>query len=703
MSAATAGSLGGGGAGTDDNTHSHAPSPSPPQPPLLLVVAKSRDGVVGVGGTAANEDEVEDVDEDEKEEEDEEAAGMSREKAPPTLPQPHQKEGRGNNGTRSNDCPLLPAPQCSCLRKKSAGARTMTQPSSSQSCDGSSATPAASSSAPPTTTTAAAAAWGGELLPVTMATMGGGGSGGWRWCVCRKRHEPGAEGWLMVPPTPLQQSRHADAVEVQGSGGGISGRCGCGCGCGGGWTRGYGVMSVTKPGGVVETLSLVVYANDTPEEREKKPFTRISLTDPHTLASAADAHVSRDIQHIFCIKSAGLCSYLAAESDIARDNWISTINCALFKYFPKEGKERMKCSILTFLAGFYHHRVSLDSVLKILPPDIIQSIARLLFQEVPVLLSDFNFLRVIGKGSFGEVSQMEHIPSKKFFAMKRASFEINRSQEQVVHELVDHPFLVKLHHCYRTSKFNYFILDYVTGGELFYHLAREKKFSASVVKLWAAETLLALEHLHSLSIIYRGIKPENLLLTKEGHIVVVDFGEAKLCYDEQATKPKTELRTDSLCGTPDYLAPEILERVPYGQSVDWWAFGVLLFELRAGLPPFYSESIQDMYQRVMHDSPVFPAHFEAEETDLIGKLLNKNPAKRLSDPQLMKQHPYFHGISWPDVLHKAVTPLYVPQQPPGSADNRYLEGIFDDVFTQQPPTASDPSFDTDDPFYGFSD
>ncbi|EFA85933.1 protein serine/threonine kinase [Heterostelium album PN500] len=217
----------------------------------------------------------------------------------------------------------------------------------------------------------------------------------------------------------------------------------------------------------------------------------------------------------------------------------------------------------------------------------------------------------------------------------------------------------------------YFILDYVNGGELFYHLQREKKFSEDRVRYYGAEIVLALEHLHLSGVIYRDLKPENLLLTNEGHICMTDFGLCK----EGLNSPND--KTVTFCGTPEYLAPEVLQGNGYGKQVDWWSFGSLLFEMLTGLPPFYSQDVQEMYRKIMGERLTFPAHISPDARSLLELLLERDPDKRLADPNIIKRHPFFKSIDWELLFQKKIPPPFIPNVK-GSADTSQIDPVFTD-------------------------
>jgi len=197
------------------------------------------------------------------------------------------------------------------------------------------------------------------------------------------------------------------------------------------------------------------------------------------------------------------------------------------------------------------------------------------------------------------------------------------------------------------------VLDYVPGGELFGRLKEEGSFSEQRVRLYAAEILVGLGHLHSLKYVYRDLKPENILVDSDGHLKLTDFGLVK-------TKMETDSTTSTFCGTPEYIAPEMLQQQPYTKSVDWWSFGILVYEMLTGLPPFYDENVNKMYRMILSEPLTFPDSMSPEAQDLISQLLDRNPETRLgasaNDYEDIKKHPFFAPLNWDKVLSKQYTP-----------------------------------------------
>jgi len=226
-------------------------------------------------------------------------------------------------------------------------------------------------------------------------------------------------------------------------------------------------------------------------------------------------------------------------------------------------------------------------------------------------------------------------------------------------------------------------MDYVNGGELFFHLQQEEKFNEERVRFYAAEICLGLEYLHSAGVLYRDLKPKNILITNQGHICLTDFGISKEGLESD------DARTATFCGTPEYLAPEVLAGKGYGKGVDWWSFGTLIFEMLTGLPPFYSQDVQQMYAKIMNEPLNIPDTVSPNAADLLRKLLERDPSKRLSNPVDIKKHAFFKGIDWEKLLLFEVEPPYKPPVKDSSATN-----MIDPSFTQE-KAELDPEGQTD--------
>jgi len=311
---------------------------------------------------------------------------------------------------------------------------------------------------------------------------------------------------------------------------------------------------------------------------------------------------------------------------------------------------------------------------------------------VKVTADDFQLLKVIGKGSFGKVMQVKKKDTGKIYAMKVLQKEAIINRNQVIHtrseksilQQVQHPFIVGLHYAFQTKDKLYMILDYVNGGELFFHLKHEGKFSESRVKFYTAEISLALAHLHKLGIVYRDLKPENILLDCDGHIVITDFGLSK----QMMVPPSgdtSEATTHTFCGTPEYLAPEVLRGQGHGTPVDWWSLGTLVYEMLTGLPPFYSANTNVMYQKILSSELRFPPEMSGDCRSFLSGLLERDPSKRMDGEAVMK-HPWLSSIDW-DKLYKKE--ILAPWKPPVSSESDTTQ--IDVAFLAEPVKDTPPS------------
>ncbi|GAD93817.1 serine/threonine protein kinase (YPK1), putative [Paecilomyces variotii No. 5] len=303
-------------------------------------------------------------------------------------------------------------------------------------------------------------------------------------------------------------------------------------------------------------------------------------------------------------------------------------------------------------------------------------------------LEDFELLKVVGKGSFGKVMQVMKKDTGRIYALKtiRKAHIISRSEvahtlaERSVLAQINNPFIVPLKFSFQSPEKLYLVLAFVNGGELFHHLQKEQRFDINRARFYTAELLCALECLHGFKVIYRDLKPENILLDYTGHIALCDFGLCKLDM-------KDEDRTNTFCGTPEYLAPELLMGNGYTKSVDWWTLGVLLYEMLTGLPPFYDENTNEMYRKILQEPLTFPSHdiVPAAARDLLTRLLDRDPQRRLgaNGAADIKAHHFFSNIDWRKLLQRK----YEPSFRPNVVDARDTAN-FDREFTSEAPTDS---------------
>ncbi|XP_077432336.1 serine/threonine-protein kinase Sgk2b isoform X2 [Vanacampus margaritifer] len=301
--------------------------------------------------------------------------------------------------------------------------------------------------------------------------------------------------------------------------------------------------------------------------------------------------------------------------------------------------------------------------------------------------TDFDYLKVIGKGSFGKVLLARHRKHGSYFAVKvlhKQTVVMRKEQQHVMVERsvllkgLQHPFLVGLHYSFQTPNMLYFVVDYVNGGELFYHLQREGSFPESRAAFYAAEMAMALGYLHSLDVVYRDLKPENILLDSEGHVKLTDFG---LCKEGVAVGGLMH----TFCGTPEYLAPEVLQGHMYSPAVDWWGLGSVLFEMLYGLPPFYSPSKTEMFEKILHAPLCLHSGTSEAACSLLQGLLERKVSRRLGESRdilELQEHPFFASVNWDDLLARKVTPPFIPNVR-SPCDISYI----DPEFTLQPMPA----------------
>ncbi|AOA62299.1 Serine/threonine kinase [Komagataella phaffii CBS 7435] len=302
-------------------------------------------------------------------------------------------------------------------------------------------------------------------------------------------------------------------------------------------------------------------------------------------------------------------------------------------------------------------------------------------------LDDFRFIAVLGKGNFGKVMLAESIHTgqlcaikvlKKDFIIKNDEVASTKSEKRVfiIANRGKHPFLLNLHQCFQTENRIYFVMEYVSGGDLMWH-AQQRTFSPSRAKFYAAEVLLALQYFHENGVVYRDLKLDNILLTADGHIKLADYG---LCKEEMWYGSTTA----TFCGTPEFMAPEILKEQKYDKAVDWWAFGVLLYQMMLGKSPFKGEDEDEVFNSILTDEPRYPIQMDRESVDILQQLLTKDPYKRLGaseeDAEEIKRHPYFHGINWDDIMQCKVPPPLIP-----TIKDRHDVSNFDVEFTTEAP------------------
>lgn len=312
---------------------------------------------------------------------------------------------------------------------------------------------------------------------------------------------------------------------------------------------------------------------------------------------------------------------------------------------------------------------------------ITPSLQKPLTKKQPTVLDKFNTISVIGKGSYAKVILVRNIEDNKLYALKvlnKERVELKRqethvkTERDILVEMNRSPFLVNFHGSFQTPTKLYFILEYCAGGELFNYLQKCKRFDERTAKFYAAQMILAIEFLHKKDIVYRDLKPENVLIDAEGYIKISDFGLSRISVKGNEAK--------SICGTPEYLAPEIIMKIGYGKPVDWWTFGSIVYEMLTGFPPFYTKNRNELFERIKFVAPHYPSYLSTSVKNLLEQLLKKDPNKRLGTQggaAEVKAHEWFSDVNFDDILHKRLPPPFKPK-----IDANYGLNNFDKEFTE---------------------
>jgi len=294
-------------------------------------------------------------------------------------------------------------------------------------------------------------------------------------------------------------------------------------------------------------------------------------------------------------------------------------------------------------------------------------------------VEDFQFHKVLGKGSFGKVVLVEKRDTGKLYAMKvlqkdaieKRNQKFNTKAEREILQKMKSQFIVQLHYAFQTPEKLYLVMDFMQGGELFFHLRKAIKFNEQRTQFHAAEIILALEYLHSKGIIYRDLKPENILLDAEGHIKITDFGLSKAGV-AMGSKAYT------FCGTPEYLAPEILQGLGHDYTADWWSLGALIYEMASGAPPFYSKDKTQMFKNILEKPIEMRSYFSKELCSLLKGLLVLQPSKRLQNAREIKSQEFFRTIDWDKLARRELLSPFRP-----IVENANDLRNFDKQFTEE--------------------
>ena len=306
--------------------------------------------------------------------------------------------------------------------------------------------------------------------------------------------------------------------------------------------------------------------------------------------------------------------------------------------------------------------------------------------NVKVTFNDFEPLKLLGRGSFGEVLLVRLKANQKVYAMKILSKNLLKIKRQQIHTKTERdlmvkincPFIVNIKSAFQDIAKLYIVSEFMQGGDMFYHMHDGKiiMFNNDKTRFYIMELVLALEFLHKNNMVYRDLKPENILLDAKGHIKLTDFGLSKILETESD-------KAFTICGTPQYLAPEILQKKGYNKAVDWWSLGCVMYEMLTGKIPFAIKRGVKLNMKIYEQGVKYPDHLYKNAKDLIKKLLVIDPNERLgSGPdgsENIKKHPFFKGINWNDAYQRKGKPPFIPKLK-NDTDLRY----FDTMFTEEP-------------------
>jgi len=310
------------------------------------------------------------------------------------------------------------------------------------------------------------------------------------------------------------------------------------------------------------------------------------------------------------------------------------------------------------------------------------------------LPNDLTMVRVLGEGSFGRVylvsfKGLSYVKMRKLYALKvisKAQALRNKQLSHIYNEKavmlsICSPFFVRLYSTFQDERYLYMVMEYVPGGELFSYMKDISRFTISQARFYITEILMALDTLHTHGIVYRDLKPENVLLDETGHVKLADFGFSKRLFGISITW--------TLCGTPEYLAPEIIRNEGHGFEVDFWSLGVILYEMVVGIPPFYHENHLDLCRQIIHGKVGFPPFLDIVTCDLIKKLLTVDRRKRLGHVRGVRdicRHAFFKDINWLTVYKREYTAPIIP----GTPKEDLVDGLGQSVSTHILSTTTEP-------------
>jgi len=306
--------------------------------------------------------------------------------------------------------------------------------------------------------------------------------------------------------------------------------------------------------------------------------------------------------------------------------------------------------------------------------------------------ADFNLGKTLGTGAFGRVRFVTYKPNGQHYALKMLKKAAIIKMKQVDHIVsekniltqMNHPFIVNMYGSFHDARLIFMVLEYIVGGEFFTHLRKAQRFEDGQSCFYAAQITCIFEYCHSKDIVYRDLKPENILLMSDGYLKLTDFGFAK----------KIEHRTYTLCGTPEYIAPEVLLNKGHGKPVDWLTLGILVYEMIVGYPPFVDEDPMGIYQKILSGKIVFPKVFNKEAKGLVKKLLTADLGKRYGNLKNgvddIKQHKWFQNIVWSELLSKKIASPFKPKVSSATDTSNFDEYPDSDDAPPAVPAGQDP-------------
>ena len=317
-------------------------------------------------------------------------------------------------------------------------------------------------------------------------------------------------------------------------------------------------------------------------------------------------------------------------------------------------------------------------------------------QSVKIMnLNDYELGDTIGTGSFGRVRIAKNKKTSHYVAMKiMKKHEILRlkqadhiANEIKILAMIEHPFVITFDGFTQDERYLYLALELINGGELFTYLRDVGRFPIDQARIYIAQIISIFEYLHSKNIIYRDLKPENVLIHKSGYLKLTDFGFAKV----------VEGRTYTLCGTPEYLAPEIILNKGHGKPVDWWTCGILLYEMIVGIDPFNDDDTMMVYQKILKGKVRFPSGFDSNAKSLVKHLLEGDLTKRYGNlkggVKDIKGHRFFNDLDWEKLNKMELLPPYVPQVKSASDLSNFCSYPDSDTPTKELKKAEDPFID----------